>query len=81
MSKSGGPSKTQKALEKRQLERERQLTVDRQRAQGRAFTDQLAFRKKLRGMWSLLSAGFQGFPKQQNPSIAINPQNSPGMQQ
>jgi hypothetical protein len=80
MSGGGGPTKTQRALEQRQLARERELTVDRQRAAARAFTDQIAFRRKLRGMWSLLSNGFKGFPggaQSQSPTVAINPTPSP----
>lgn len=73
---SGGQTTQQKILERRQIERDRQLTVDRQRAQGKAFADELAFRKKLRGFYTLLSAGFKGFPKQpqQTPQIGIKPQ-------
>ena len=51
----------QKELERISIERERQLRVENARETTRVFSDQLAFRKKLRGVFSLLSGGFKGF--------------------
>ena len=39
------------------IERERELRVENARQTTRAFRDNVAFRKKLRGMFSLLSGG------------------------
>jgi len=50
-------------LERIAIEREKQLRVENARQTTRAFSDNIAFRKKLRGMFSLLSGGFKGFPK------------------
>jgi len=61
MSKKQKQSKASKQLEQLSIERERQLRVENARETTRAFSDQLAFRKKLRGIFSLLSGGFQGF--------------------
>lgn len=64
-----------------QIEQNRQLTVDKARAQTKAFTDQLAFRRKLRGIFSLMSGSFQGFP-QAGPSNSVKPPegvSTPGM--
>ena len=64
-----------------QVEQNRQLTVDRARAQTKAFTDQLAFRRKLRGIFSLMSGGFKGFP-QASPANPVKPPegvSTPGM--
>ena len=60
---SGKPkqSKQSKQLETLSIERERQLRVENARETTKAFSDQLAFRKKLRGIFSLLSGGFKGF--------------------
>ena len=52
----------QKQLEEMPIERERELRVENARQTTRAFSDNVAFRKKLRGMFSLLSGGFKGFP-------------------
>ena len=51
----------QKELEKISLEREKQLRVENARQTTKAFSDNLAFRRKLRGIFSLLSGGFKGF--------------------
>ncbi len=62
--KFGGGSKqtpAQKELERISIERERQLRVENARQTTKVFSDQLAFRKKLRGVFSLLSNGFKGF--------------------
>ena len=40
---------------------ERQLRVENARQTTKAFSDNLAFRRKLRGIFSLLSGGFSGF--------------------
>lgn len=53
----------QKELEQISIEREKQLRVENARETSRSFKDNLAFRRKLRGIFSLLSAGFSGFPK------------------
>ena len=52
----------QKELERISIERERQLRVENARQTTKAFSDRIAFRKKLRGVFSLLSGGFKGFP-------------------
>ncbi len=49
-------------LQEIQLEREKQLRIERARETSKAFSDNLAFRRKLRGIFSLLSGGFKGFP-------------------
>lgn len=51
----------QKELERISIERERALRVENARQTTKTFSDNLAFRKKLRGVFSLLSGGFQGF--------------------
>lgn len=51
----------QKELEQVSLERERQLRVENARQTTKSFSDNLAFRRKLRGIFSLLSGGFKGF--------------------
>jgi len=60
---SSKPKQTaqQKELERLSIERERQLRVENARQTTKAFSDNLAFRKKLRGIFSLLSGGFSGF--------------------
>lgn len=57
-----GQTKTQKKLEKISLEREKQLRLENAKESTKLFSDQIAFRKKLRGVFSLLSGGFAGFP-------------------
>ena len=52
----------QKELEQITIEREKQLRVENARETTKAFSDNIAFRKKLRGVFSLLSGGFKGFP-------------------
>ena len=61
---SSKPKQTaqQKELERISIEREKELRVENARQTTKAFSDNLAFRKKLRGIFSLLSAGFKGFP-------------------
>lgn len=61
---SSKPKQTagQKELERSAIEREKQLRVERARETTRAFSENVAFRKKLRGIYSLLSGGFAGFP-------------------
>ncbi|TFH60917.1 MAG: hypothetical protein E4G91_08315 [Candidatus Zixiibacteriota bacterium] len=61
---SSKPKQTQQQieLEKLSIERERQLRVENARQTTSAFSDNLAFRRKLRGIFSLLSGGFKGFP-------------------
>lgn len=44
------------------IERERQLRIENARETTKTFSDQLAFRRNLRGIFSLLSGGFKGFP-------------------
>ena len=51
----------QKELESISIERERQLRVENARQTTKTFSDNLAFRRKLRGIFSLLSGGFKGF--------------------
>ncbi len=62
MSSKPKQSKQSKELERIQIERERQLRVERARETTRAFSDNLAFRRRLRGIFSLMSGGFKGFP-------------------
>lgn len=61
---SSKPKQTaaQKELERIAIERERQLRVENARQTTRAFSDNLAFRRKLRGIFSMMSGGFKGFP-------------------
>ena len=61
MSKSPKKSKASKQLEQISIERERQLRVENARETTKTFSDNLAFRRKLRGIFSLLSGGFKGF--------------------
>lgn len=63
MSSKPKQTKQQKELERIQIERERQLRVENARQTTKAFSDNLAFRRKLRGIFSLLSGGFKGFPQ------------------
>lgn len=60
---SSKPKQTaaQKELERISIERERQLRVENARQTTKVFSDNLAFRNKLRGIFSLLSGGFKGF--------------------
>ena len=61
---SGGKNRQtpqQKQLESISIERERQLRVENARQTTKSFSDNLAFRRKLRGIFSLMSGGFQGF--------------------
>jgi len=62
MSNKPKQTKQQKQLENISIERERQLRVENARQTTKAFSDNLAFRRKLRGIFSLLSGGFKGFP-------------------
>jgi len=63
MSSKPKQSAESKELERIAIEREKQLRVENARQTTRAFSDNLAFRKKLRGIFSLLSGGFAGFPR------------------
>ena len=63
MSSKPKQSAESKELERIAIEREKQLRVENARETTRAFSDNLAFRKKLRGIYSLLSGGFKGFPR------------------
>ena len=63
MSSKPKQSAASQELERSSIEREKQLRVENARETTRAFSDSIAFRKKLRGIFSLLSGGFQGFPK------------------
>lgn len=61
--KSSKPKQTesQKQLEQISIERERQLRIENARQTTKSFSDNIAFRRKLRGMFSVLSNGFKGF--------------------
>jgi len=63
MFKSSSPKQTpaQKELERISIERERSLRVENARQTTKVFSDNIAFRKKLRGTFALLSNGFKGF--------------------
>jgi hypothetical protein len=67
MSSKPKQTEQQKQLERIQIERERQLRVENARQTAKTFSDQLAFRKKLRGIFSLLSGGMKGFPSGGQP--------------
>ena len=54
-------TQAQKDLEQISIEREKELRVENARQTTKAFSDNIAFRRKLRGIFSLLSGGFQGF--------------------
>lgn len=60
---SSKPKQTaaQQQLEAMSIERERQLRVENARQTTRAFSDNMAFRRKLRGIFSLMSGSFKGF--------------------
>ena len=62
MSSKPKQTEQQKELERITIEREKQLRVENARETTKTFSDNLAFRKKLRGIFSLLSGSFQGFP-------------------
>lgn len=51
----------QKQLEQIAIERERRLRVENARETTKSMGDQLAFRRKMRGILSLISNGFKGF--------------------
>lgn len=57
-------SKAEKQLQQISLERERELRVENARQTTKVFSDNIAFRRKLRGVFSLLSGGFKGFSSQ-----------------
>lgn len=61
MSRKPKQTAQQKELEQISIERERQLRVENARQTTKTFSDNLAFRRKLRGIFSLLSGGFKGF--------------------
>lgn len=61
MTASSKESRASKDARKRSEERERELRVETARAQSKSFDDQLAFRRRLRGIFSLLQGGFKGF--------------------
>ena len=62
MSSKPKQSEASKELERISIQREKDLRVENARQTTRAFSDNIAFRKKLRGIFSLLSNGFKGFP-------------------
>ncbi len=62
MSRKPKQTAAQKELEQISIEREKQLRVENARETTKAFSDNIAFRRKLRGIFSLLSGGFKGFP-------------------
>ena len=66
MQKKPKVTKAQKQLEKSSVQREEQLRVERAREASKTFTDQMAFRKRMRGIFSLMSNGFQGFGSSKN---------------
>ena len=61
MSSKPKQSEESRKLEQMAIEREKQLRVENARETTKAFSDNLAFRQKLRGIFSLLSGGFKGF--------------------
>ena len=66
---SSGPSQSaeSKALERAQVEREKQLRIENAKQTTKAFSDNIAYRKKLRGIFSLMSGGFGGFALGSSP--------------
>jgi len=50
------------------IERERQLRVENARQTTKTFSDNLSFRRKLRGIFSMLSGGFKGFSGSSAPT-------------
>ena len=63
MSRKPKQTVEQAQLQKLQLERAKELRVENAKQTTKAFSDNLAFRRKLRGIFSLLSGGFKGFPQ------------------
>ena len=61
MSSKPKQSAESKELERIAIEREKELRVENARQTTKAFSDNIAFRQKLRGIFSLLSNGFKGF--------------------
>lgn len=70
MSRKPKQTAQQKELEQISIERERQLRVENARQTTKTFSDNLAFRRKLRGIFSLLSGGFKGFQSSSAPSAS-----------
>jgi hypothetical protein len=64
MSRRNKQTPEQAQLEANQLERARELRVENARETTRAFDENIQFRRRLRGIFSLLSQGFVGFPGQ-----------------
>ncbi len=61
MSSKSKQTAQQKELEAITIEREKELRVENARETTKTFSDNMAFRKKLRGIFSLMSSGFGGF--------------------
>ena len=59
--KAPAPSAEDRALKKAQVTRMEELRVEGARETSKTLRDQMAFRRKLRGMFSLLSNDFKGF--------------------
>ncbi len=72
MSSKPKQTKAQKELERSSIEREKQLRVENARQTTKAFSDNIAFRKKLRGIFSLLSGGFAGFPLGSSGGLGVS---------
>ena len=81
MGSSKGPKQTaqQKELELISIEREKELRVENAKQTTKTFSDQLAFRRKLRGMFSLLSGGFKGFTPGDGRSGTPGPSSGSGV--
>ena len=62
MRTKSSPTAEERQLQTIQQERERELRVERARETTRAFSEQMAMRRKMRGIMSLMTAGFKGFP-------------------
>ena len=63
MKTKSSPTPEERQLQQMQIERDKELRVENARETTRAFSEQMAMRRKMRGIFSLLSGGFKGFPQ------------------
>ena len=56
------PTQEQRELEAAQAERLKELRVENARETAKAYQESVSFRMRMRGIHSMLSNGFQGFP-------------------
>ena len=57
------PTPEQRKLEQAQIERMKELRVDKAREEAKVFEDRKQFRNRMRGFRSLISGGYEGYPK------------------